>query len=73
MGRVRRRGGRVLFQVFPYLTVTRGHPYHIYSDSMPTKQLIGQMVIHNKKNISSFEGPDSTVLSGLNFKAADTT
>ena len=39
-------GGGVLFQVFSHLTM-KEHPCHIYSDSMPLKQIIEQRITYN--------------------------
>jgi len=47
------RGGWVFFRVFPHLT-KKECPCHIYSDLMPSKQIIGQAITHNGAT-SSFE------------------
>ena len=40
------KGGWVLFQVFPHLTM-KECPCHVYSDSMPPKQITIQNIRYN--------------------------
>ena len=47
------RGGWALFRMFPHLT-TKGHPRHVYSNSKPSKQIIGHKITYNRIT-SSFE------------------
>ena len=39
-------GDWALFQVFTHL-ITKEHPSHIYSDSMPSMQIIGQTIMYD--------------------------
>ena len=37
-----------LFQVFPHILTTKERPCHVYSNSMPLKQIIIQIIANNK-------------------------
>ena len=50
---VHQRGGWVLFQVLPHL-IMKDHPCHVYSESMPWKQIVGKTITYNGA-INSFE------------------
>ena len=41
------RGGWALFRLFLHLT-TKEHPRHVYSDSKPSKQIIGHIIMYNE-------------------------
>ena len=41
---VHQKSGWALFQVFPHLTMNK-RPCHVHSDSIPSKQIIGQAIL----------------------------
>ena len=56
---LRQRGGWALFSVLPLLT-TKEHPCNDYSDSMPSKQLIGQTVCTTEPPVTLKSRSDGT-------------
>ena len=53
------RGGWALFRLFLHLT-TKEPPRHVYSNSKPSKQILGHKIMYNGSPVASKSSPDGT-------------